>query len=493
VSAAQWAVDELRALVAGADDVVFLSEDGVELDPPLALADLIPHRPTRLWDGKLARIRVRDRGAVLQAFNRARIDPGTVTEVGLCVNTGVGTEWVHLYARYVNLVAHPAVGAVVRTARVVEHRGERDEPEEPVPAVSVRVPWARMDLDAHGAIVAVHGTPEALYGASAEEMTGTSSFNWIHPDDLDLIPDVSLRARRQPGTEVTYRTRINRADGSATPAIIGTTRHPTLDRWHLHVRDAAHEMRRELTEAMARDQLVLEYQPVVDIGSGRMVGAEALVRWRHPDRGLVPPGDFIPLAEMTDSIVEVGAWVLQRACAEAAQWPADLRLSVNLSVRQLADRAIVDTVARALTAAGLPAQRLTLEVTESALMDNAERALTHLGLLRELGVRLAIDDFGTGYSSMQYLKRMPVDVLKIDRAYVSGLGRDEGDTAIVTSVVALAHAFRLRVIAEGIETEDQHRRLVALGCDAGQGFLFSRPVAPEALRRLMDGRLLDAR
>jgi EAL domain-containing protein (putative c-di-GMP-specific phosphodiesterase class I) len=224
---------------------------------------------------------------------------------------------------------------------------------------------------------------------------------------------------------------------------------------------------------------------VVQVADGRIVGAEALVRWQHPTRGLVPPLDFIPLAEASGAIVDLGAWVLRTACAEAAGWPAGTHVAVNLSVRQLADRSIVATVADALAASGLEPGRLVLEVTESALMDRPERAISHLRDLKALGVQLAIDDFGTGYSSLAYLKQMPVDVLKVDRTFVAGLGSDAGDTAIVASVVNLAHTFGLHAVAEGVETAEQHDHLRILGCDLAQGFHWSRPVPADAFRRLV--------
>ena len=170
-------------------------------------------------------------------------------------------------------------------------------------------------------------------------------------------------------------------------------------------------------------------------------------------------------------------------------WPPHLHIAVNVSARQLADRAVVKTVASTLAEVGLDPRRLVLEVTESAVMDDADRALTHLAQLRDLGLSIAIDDFGTGYSSLSYLKRMPVDVLKIDRSFVDGLGRDEGDLAIVSSVVALARAFKLRVVAEGVETEEQHAMLAALGCDYGQGYLWSRPAPADQFQLLTDWSL----
>jgi diguanylate cyclase (GGDEF)-like protein/PAS domain S-box-containing protein len=240
--------------------------------------------------------------------------------------------------------------------------------------------------------------------------------------------------------------------------------------------DRALRLRRELRLAIDEQQFILHHQPLFDLRTGEPIGTEALVRWIHPERGMVPPMDFIPAAEETGLIVEIGAWVLETACRDAAAWSSGLDVSVNLSHRQLADRSIVTTVANALEAAQLDPHRLVLEVTESAVMANAELAVACLNELKGLGVRLAIDDFGTGYSSLVYLKRMPVDIVKVDRSFVDGLGDDAEDTAIVTSVVGLAHALGLEAVAEGVETTAQRDHLVELGCDLAQGFLWSRPV-----------------
>jgi len=245
-------------------------------------------------------------------------------------------------------------------------------------------------------------------------------------------------------------------------------------------------LRGELRQALELDQFVLHYQPVLDLVSGRLDGAEALVRWIHPERGMVPPLHFIPAAEESGLIVELGAWVLATACAEAAKWAGDRHIAVNLSVRQLANRQIVQTVADVLAATGLAPGRLVLEVTESALMANAEMALGCLNELKALGVQLAIDDFGTGYSSLIYLKRMPVDLLKVDRSFVDGLGDDPEDSAIVESVISLAHAVGLKAVAEGVETTKHHLHLQRLGCDFGQGFLWSKPVPATDLVALFD-------
>jgi diguanylate cyclase (GGDEF)-like protein len=241
--------------------------------------------------------------------------------------------------------------------------------------------------------------------------------------------------------------------------------------------DTEHSLRR----AIQRWEFVLHYQPTVDVVSGRIVSVEALIRWHHPERGLVSPAEFVHLAEETGLIVPIGGWALGEACHQMAYWRrehpelSDLRVSVNLSARQFGDAELVPSVAAVLEASQLPPESLWLEITESVLMDEAECTVETLRELRDLGVHLAIDDFGTGYSSLSYLKRFPVDVLKIDRSFVDGLGEDSEDQAIVTAVIGMAHALGLRVVAEGVERELQLSELRRLHCDGAQGFLLGRP------------------
>src|SRR4051812_24723541 len=212
----------------------------------------------------------------------------------------------------------------------------------------------------------------------------------------------------------------------------------------------------DLRKAVTEDQFVVHYQPMVSMQTGLITGVEALVRWQHPERGLIPPNDFIPLAESTGLIREIGEWVLREACTQAMSWHAaqpdrpPLKLSVNLSARQLQQPELPKLIAEVLAETGLPAQQLTLEMTESVLIDNRDETLTTLTALRELGVKLAIDDFGTGYSSLSYLHRFPVDVLKIDRSFVERLSTG-GDTALVSTILRLGQTMRLETVAEGIE------------------------------------------
>ena len=241
------------------------------------------------------------------------------------------------------------------------------------------------------------------------------------------------------------------------------------------------ETEQALRRAIGRGEMRLHYQPIVGASDGVLLGVEALVRWQHRERGLVPPADFIPLAEETGLITSIGRWVLTEACSQLGRWQAadprlrSLKVGVNLSARQFTDPNLVPLVAEALAVAGIEPQSVSLEITESVLMEEVQATAQTLRALKDLGVCLSIDDFGTGYSSLSYLKRFPVDVLKIDRSFVDGLGVDAEDDAIVTAVVSLAHALNLEVVAEGVETELQLMELRRLGCDAAQGYLLGRP------------------
>ena len=251
------------------------------------------------------------------------------------------------------------------------------------------------------------------------------------------------------------------------------------------------EMESDLRHALDRRELRVVYQPIVALEHGRISELEALVRWDHPTRGTISPVQFIPLAEETGLIVSIGQWVLEEACRQAHAWaiahptePA-IVMSVNLSARQFLQADLVEEVARVLWQTRLDPSTLKLEITESVLMRDIDGTIEKLWALKNLGVHLAIDDFGTGYSSLSYLKRFPVDTLKIDRSFVSGLGQDSNDTAIVRSVVALAKSLNLAVTGEGIETSEQLGQLQALGCDQGQGYLFAKPLEAVAVSELL--------
>ncbi len=244
------------------------------------------------------------------------------------------------------------------------------------------------------------------------------------------------------------------------------------------------QLESDLREALAEGGLEVHFQPQIELSTGRVVSAEALARWPHPVEGYVSPLEFVGVAEETGLIVPLGAWVLDESCRRLAQWRAEglaITLTVNLSAHQLGDPELVDRVRASLARWDVPASAICLELTESALMGAGEGPLERLEELKRLGLYLAVDDFGTGYSSLGALKRLPVEVLKVDRSFVDGLGTDPGDSAIVAAVLSLAHALGLHVVAEGVETELQASQLAALGCPVAQGFLYSRAVPADRL------------
>ncbi|GJI90793.1 putative bifunctional diguanylate cyclase/phosphodiesterase [Duganella hordei] len=247
--------------------------------------------------------------------------------------------------------------------------------------------------------------------------------------------------------------------------------------------DTDHRMRLhgQLRNAIGRDELLLHYQPQLSVGSGRMIGMEALLRWQRTGGGMEYPGSFIPLAERSGMIVPIGEWVLNEACRQARAWQdqghAPLTVAVNLSALQFRHGDIVATVAAALRRSGLAPAQLELELTESILLHDSDSVNRSLQALKTMGVALSIDDFGTGYSNLSYLKSLAVDKLKIDQSFVRGLGEDAGNSAIVKAIIQLGHTLQLSVIAEGVETGRQLEELVGLGCDAAQGYYFSKPLS----------------
>jgi len=256
-------------------------------------------------------------------------------------------------------------------------------------------------------------------------------------------------------------------------------------------------LERDMRTALAQDGFRLFYQPLVNLQTKKVTAFEALMRWQHPERGMVPPSDFIPVAEEMGLIVQLGEWALRQACAEATEWPDEVCVSVNLSPLQFSKGNLVSSVMSALASAGLPASRLELEITESVLLEKSERNITILNQLRDLGVRISMDDFGTGYSSIGYLRSFPFDKIKIDQSFVRDLLVDEGSLAIVRAIAGLGVSFGMITTAEGVETEEQMRCLNLEGCIEVQGYLYSRPVPADeiagGLASLNNRRLLDLR
>jgi len=278
---------------------------------------------------------------------------------------------------------------------------------------------------------------------------------------------------------------------------------------HFHERMA---LESDLRYALERDELLLFYQPQTDLNSGRIVVAEALLRWQHPKRGLLLPAEFIPFAEQSGLIIAIGEWVLRAACASMQRWhdagAPPIRIAVNLSVQQFLQPSLIQTVAAALAESGLPAQFLELEITESCLMPVSERAagssvnayrsallrdkaIETLRILKQMGVWIAIDDFGTGYSNLSYLKKFPIDSLKIDQSFIRNIVTDYNDAAIVRAIIAMSASLGLHVIAEGVETEEQLQFLGREQCTLVQGHLFGQPVSAEAFERLLQKAASD--
>jgi EAL domain-containing protein (putative c-di-GMP-specific phosphodiesterase class I) len=251
-----------------------------------------------------------------------------------------------------------------------------------------------------------------------------------------------------------------------------------------------------LRRALERGEFALHYQPKVDSATGRMTGVEALLRWTHPDLGLLPPQQFIPLAEETGLIVPIGRWVLREACAQNMTWQRNgllpITMAVNLSPRQFSEESLLQDIDDALAASGMPPELLQLEVTESMVMRNVSRAVKMLDAIKGRGIHLAIDDFGTGYSSMSLMKQFPIDTIKIDRSFIRDLTEGAGDQAIAQAIINMGKALGMTVVAEGVETAEQETFLRDHACDEMQGFLFSKPIPPEQMADLLRSRQISS-
>jgi EAL domain-containing protein (putative c-di-GMP-specific phosphodiesterase class I) len=348
--------------------------------------------------------------------------------------------------------------------------------------------------DGSFAVVALRAVAEDLALTARRLLEAVGKPYTYEDEELHLDPSIGIAV--YPNDGMVYDLLVQGAEGALRQAGDGGGQRYAFYRPELNQgANDRFKLESALRRAVERKELELHYQPQVDIASGRIVGAEALLRWRHPERGLVPPGVFIGLAEETGLILPIGDWVLSAACNQLRQWrDAGLPLvpvSVNLSAHQFNDE-IVGTVGRVLEDYGIEPRLLELELTESASMADADKSVDLLAQLKGMGIRLAIDDFGTGFSNLNYLKRFPVDKLKLDQSFIADLLDSPDDQAISRAVIAMAQGLRLAVVAEGVETAGQLAMLAEHGCDLMQGYYFSKPVpAADFGRMLRDEVTLD--
>jgi len=347
---------------------------------------------------------------------------------------------------------------------------------------------ARLDADHFACLMHGTGACEAPL-ARAEALLGAFRAPY-QQNGQELFLTASVGCALAPVHGADADTLLRNAESAmASAKRNGRNRAETYDPERQNGASMRLQLESALHHAVPREELFLLYQPMLEVSTGKIGAVEALVRWRHERFGVVPPDQFIPLADETGHIIEIGEWVLRRACRQAKYWHqrglTHLVAAVNFSAAQFRDVRLVDRVRGALSDAGLPANALEIEITETVAMQDAEHSIAAMGALKSMGVRLAIDDFGTGYSSLSYLRRFPIDVLKIDRAFIKNLPDDLDDLNIVRTVVALARALRISVVAEGVETEAQSRLLAAEGVDRLQGFWLSRPAPPESLAGLL--------
>jgi diguanylate cyclase (GGDEF)-like protein len=310
----------------------------------------------------------------------------------------------------------------------------------------------------------------------------------IHGQEIYVGASIGIASSAHPGSDDLLRN----ADLAMYRAkATGKGRHQMFEPgMHVAVLERL-ELEVDLQRAIERSEMSVHYQPIVDLHTGEVTAVEALARWRHPTRGMIQPSDFIPLAEETGQIHRLGSWVLEQAAREACAWNAGVRaespvrIGVNLSGRQLQEPTLVGQIAAVLGETGLPPEHLVLEITETVLMHDLEETVLKLQELKRIGVLLSVDDFGTGYSSLQYLRRFPLDSLKIAKSFVDGVGGPSQDAAVARAIIELGTSFQLRVVAEGIERSEQHTKLVQLGCTHGQGFFYAKPVPADQIERLL--------
>ncbi|HYW02984.1 MAG TPA: EAL domain-containing protein [Gammaproteobacteria bacterium] len=352
---------------------------------------------------------------------------------------------------------------------------------------------ARVGADEFGVLLEGEVDPASVQALVAALQAELQQEIVLQGEVLTMHASVGVSLARAPGRDP--EGLLREADTAMHQAKRGHGPAPVFFQSEMNVQVQTRlELEQGLRRAIQRDELEVYYQPLVAVADGHVAGFEAVVRWNHPRRGMLQPDEFIPVAEDTGLITRLDGWVVATAARQVARWHALLgasdgpSLSVNLSPRKLRAGGVADELAAVLREARLPPRSLTVEITESALMEDTDTAFAELSAIRELGVRLSIDDFGTGYSSLAYLKRFPVTETKIDRSFVAGLGRDPNDTAIVRAVIALSHALGLETVAEGVENELQLEILGELGCELAQGFLFGPPLPADKARALLDRR-----
>jgi len=341
---------------------------------------------------------------------------------------------------------------------------------------------ARLGGDEFAILLQNGSAPTA--GMRVAEALTTSLLKHFDIAGKEIFVTASVGVAIGSGDLTTAPELLKQADLAMYRAKRERARRPVLFEPQMHEDVAKRlDLEGDLQRAVMAEQLWLQFQPQLEVRGGAVVGVEALVRWTHPEQGPISPATFVPIAEDTGVVVDLGRWVLREACRQVARWRQEIHpqlgVSVNISGRQLTDGRLAEDVAAVLAETGLDAAALTLELTESILMEDPVESLARLQELKRLGVLLSLDDFGTGYSSLSYLHRFPVDELKIDRSFIEKIDTTEADLAIVRAVVELARILQLRVTAEGVETGRQRDLLAELGCEVGQGYLFSRPLSGE--------------
>jgi EAL domain-containing protein (putative c-di-GMP-specific phosphodiesterase class I)/GGDEF domain-containing protein len=344
--------------------------------------------------------------------------------------------------------------------------------------------WAKAQVDRDCFALWAAGMTDAKSAAAELHTLAFALGQELGDEEMSIAPDVGVGAAVYPDDGEDPATLLNRAVAALPRAGQTTTgKVGFFSRETSAAARARFSLEQSLRQAISRNELLLHFQPVVDLTEGRVTGAEALLRWRHPERGLVSPGEFIPVLEETGMMDEVGLWVLNTACRQARVWAdgglSDLKMAVNLSARQFRDPTLNANILRTLADNRLAPNALELELTETATMEDAKHTRQLFGELRALGVSVAIDDFGTGYSSLSYLKNLPFSKLKIDREFVSEVHQRRDSHAICTALVELARGLDIHVLAEGVETREEADTLRALGCSMFQGFFFARPLAAE--------------